>query len=517
MTAALRLVFADHLSRSISSLRDLDPERDVVLMAEVADEATYVPHHPKKIAFLFSAMRHFAQALEAEGIRVDYRRLDDFDNRGSFREELVAGVERHRPERVVVTEPGEWRVLEDMRGWEKATGLAVEIQEDDRFFCSQAAFARWAMGRRQLRMEHFYRAMRERTGLLMEAEGEPAGDRWNFDAENRKPAKGDLDFPAPSRFEPDATTWEVIELVRERFADNFGEVEPFWFAVTREQAAGALDHFVEAALPRFGDYQDAMRAGEDFLFHSVLSQYLNAGLLLPREVCGRVEEAWRRGRVPLNSAEGFIRQILGWREYVRGIYWQRMPGLAKENHLGNRRPLPALYWTGETPMRCLASVIDQTRREALSHHIQRLMVTGNFALLVGVRPEAICAWYLAVYADAFEWVELPNTLGMAMFADGGLLASKPYAASGNYINKMSDFCAGCSFDVRQKTGPEACPFNYLYWSFLMENRSRLEGNPRLGPVYRTLDRLGEDRRKAIRRDTATFLDGLYPDGGGAHG
>jgi deoxyribodipyrimidine photolyase-related protein len=361
-------------------------------------------------------------------------------------------------------------------------------------------------------MELFYRVMRERTGILMRSDGKPEGERWNFDAENRKPLPRNARLPKPARFTPDPVTREVLDLVAERFGHHFGALEPFRFAVTREQALEALGHFVETALPWFGDYQDAMKQGEDWLFHSALSQYLNCGLLDPREVCDAALEAWRQGRVPLNSVEGFIRQILGWREYVRGIYWLKMPGYARLNALDAKRPLPWFYWTGETDLNCLRQTLSQTRREALSHHIQRLMVTGNFALLIGVLPEEICAWYLAVYADAYEWVELPNTLGMVMHADGGYLGSKPYAASGNYINKMSDFCRHCRYDVTRKDGPDACPLNYLYWNFLIENRRKLARNPRLSQAYRTLDRLPPARIEAIANDSRSFLAGRGIDG-----
>jgi len=502
--SALRYLFADHLSRGVSSLEGLDPARDVVLMTEVAAECTYVPHHPKKIAFLLSAMRHFAAELRAEGIRVDYVRLDDPGNTQSFAGEIRRAVARHRPARIVLCEPGEWRVLEEVRSWEAALGVPVEIRPDRRFLCSTETFRAWAEGRRGLRMESFYRWMRQRTGLLLTAEGEPEGGRWNFDAENRERAPADLVFPRPARFAPDAITAEVLDLVRERFSDHFGELLPFGFAVTRAQALVALEHFLAHALPRFGPYQDAMRAGEPWLFHSALSPYLNTGLLLPEEVCRRAEAEWRAGRVPLASAEGFIRQILGWREYVRGVYWLFMPDYARRNALGADRALPSFYWTGRTEMACVRQAVEQTRQEALSHHIQRLMITGNLALLLGVRPAEVCAWYLAVYADAFEWVELPNTLGMALHADGGIMGSKPYAASGAYIDRMSDLCRGCRFDVRQKNGPRACPFNYLYWDFLLTQRERLGRNPRLAQVYRTLDRFPAERIERIRADAARF-------------
>ena len=516
MAGSLRFVLGDQLDCEITSLRDLDPTTDRVLMVEVAEEATYVPHHPKKIAFLFSAMRHFAAELGARGIAVDYVRLDDGANEQSFRKELLRAVRRHRPQRIIVTEPGEWRVLDDIKGWQEAAGVEVTILEDERFFCSIARFARWAGGRKQLRMELFYREMRRATGLLMDRSGEPEGGRWNFDAENRQPLPAGTNLPTPHRVEPDTITAEVVELVRRHFNEHFGELEPFGFAVTRDDALAALDHFVETALDRFGPYQDAMKTGEDWLFHSAISQYLNCGLLRPREVCAAAEIAYCRGEAPLASVEGFIRQILGWREYVRGIYWLQMPDYARRNALDATRPLPAFYWSGDTDMHCLAEVIGQTRRQALSHHIQRLMVTGNFALLCGVRPAEICEWYLAVYADAYEWVELPNTLGMVMHADGGYLGSKPYAASGNYINKMSDFCKSCRYDVKARNGEDACPFNYLYWNFLLENRSSLGRNPRMVQMYRTLDRLPEPRRAAIRADAERFLASLKPYGGSAH-
>jgi deoxyribodipyrimidine photolyase-related protein len=505
----LVIVLGDQLSPQLSSLRGLDPADTVVLMAEVWDEATYVRHHKKKIAFLFSAMRHFAEDLRATGWQVDYVRLDDAGNSGSFTGEAARAIARHKPSRIVVTEAAEWRVLEMMRGWATQFGLPVEIRADDRFIASHDAFQRWAAGKKQLRMEFFYREMRRATGLLMDG-AEPEGGQWNFDAENRKPAGADLLMPEVPRFEPDAVTRDVLALVANRFGNHFGDLEPFWFAVTRAQAETAFQHFLDHALPRFGDYQDAMLRGERFLYHSVISLYMNAGLLDPLEVCQRVEAEYRAGRAPLNAVEGYIRQIIGWREYVRGIYWLRMPGYENENFFGNTRTLPDFYWTGETDMACIRASVTQTREEAYAHHIQRLMVTGNFALLAGIDPKLVHEWYLVVYADAYEWVELPNTLGMSQFADGGLLASKPYAASGNYINKMSDYCAHCHYDVKSRTGPRACPFNYLYWDFIARNREKLGRNQRLGPVYSTLDKMGEAKKAEIRADAAAFLDALAP-------
>jgi deoxyribodipyrimidine photolyase-related protein len=495
--SSLIFILGDQLSRDIASLRDADPAIDILLLAEVAQEAAYVPHHPKKIAFLFSAMRHFAEDLRAEGFTVDYVRLDDPQNKGSLGGELARAVQRHAVARVITTAPGEFRVLDDMQAWEKACGVPVEIREDDRFFCPLSRFRRWAQGKRQLRMEFFYRDMRRETGLLME-DDEPAGGQWNFDADNRKPLPARVPLPPAFTVTPDAITEEVLALVAERFGHNFGSLEGFDYAVTRADARTALDHFIRFALPAFGDYQDAMRQGEDRLFHSLLSPYLNAGLLGPREICAAAESAYRDGRAPLNAVEGFIRQILGWREYVRGIYWLKMPDYAESNYLHAQRPLPALYWGGATRMNCLAQCVDQTRRLAHAHHIQRLMVLGNFALLIGAKPKEVAEWYLAVYLDAYEWVELPNVHGMVLHADGGYLGSKPYAASGKYIDRMSNFCGSCHYDVAETVGERACPFNALYWDFLVRHRARFQKNQRMGYVYPTWDKFTPEKQAAIR-------------------
>ena len=508
MTAKnLILIMGDQLSPGLPALAQADRSRDVVLMVEVAEETTYVPHHRKKIAFILSAMRHFAAELSGDGWQVDYVKLDDEANAGSFTGEVARAIERHAPDRIRLTEPGEWRVAEMVAGWPDGLGLPVDVFSDNRFLCSRAEFAEWASGRKQLRMEYFYREMRRKTGLLMDGD-KPTGGKWNFDKQNRKPAETDLFMPRPRQARPDDMTQAVLQLVAKRFPDGFGDLEPFWFAVTREQAELARGRFLQEALPHFGDYQDAMLRGEDFLYHSVLSPCINVGLLDPLDLCRRVEKAWRNGDVPLNAAEGFIRQIIGWREYVRGIYWLKMPEYAEMNHLAAERDLPAFYWTGETGMACVRAVVDQTRRQAYAHHIQRLMVTGTFALLAGIRPQQVHEWYLSVYADAFEWVELPNTLGMSQFADGGLLGSKPYAASGNYIDRMSDYCGSCTYSVKQKTGEGACPFNALYWDFLARNSDTLRGNPRLGPVYSTWDRMTEDTRVAFRFSAERILGRL---------
>ncbi|ONG55502.1 cryptochrome/photolyase family protein [Pseudoroseomonas deserti] len=506
----LRIILGDQCRRDVAALRDLDPARDRVLSMEVAEEADQVRHHRQKISFLFSVMRHFNAALRARGVQAEHVALDDPDNTGSFTGEVLRAVRRHRPERIVVTFPGEWRVLEMIRGWEEAAGIPVEIREDDRFLCTRAEFARWAKGRQQLRMEFFYREMRRRHAILMEPDGTPTGGAWNFDPENRRSLPRGLEPPAPSSFPPDATTKAVLDLVARKFPDRFGGLESFNWPVTAKDAARALESFLEQKLPQFGDYQDAMAVGQPVLFHSLLSVPLNAGLLDPLEICQAAEAEYRAGRAPLNAVEGFIRQILGWREYVRGVYWLRMPHYATTNALEAERPLPDFYWTADTPMRCVSETVAQTRDHAHAHHIQRLMVTGNFALLAGIAPEAINEWYLAVYADAYEWVQLPNTHGMAVFADGGMLGSKPYAASGAYINRMSDYCRHCAYDVKAQTGDDACPFNFLYWDFIARHAKRLSGNARMSLPLRNMEKMDATKLQQMRRQAKHYLDEITP-------
>ena len=500
MVGRLVLVLGDQLTETLSALAQADKARDTVVMAEVADEAAYVRHHPKKIALIFAAMRKFAHALEQDGWTVAYTQLDDTDNAGSIVGELLRRAAQTGASEVLATEPGEWRLI----GKLKYAPLKVHLLPDDRFLATHAEFEAWAEGRKALRMEYFYREMRRKTGLLMEGD-QPAGGKWNFDHDNRKAAPEDVTVDGPLRFDPDATTREVLELVQARFGDNFGALEPFWFATTRAEALQALDHFIANALPRFGDYQDAMLNENEFLYHAILSPYLNIGLLNVTEICEAAADAYASGHAPINAAEGFIRQIIGWREYVRGIYFIEGPDYTARNILGHDRDLPWFYWGGETRMNCVAKAVGQTRTQAYAHHIQRLMVTGNFALLAGIDPAQVHEWYLAVYADAFEWVEAPNTIGMSQFADGGVIASKPYVSSGNYIDKMSNYCDGCAYDVRKKTGKGACPFNLLYWWFLDRHAQRFRKNPRMGTIYATWDRMDTDRKKVILSEAEEFL------------
>jgi len=501
----LRLIMGDQLSHDISSLDDINKKDDVVLMCEVMAEATHVKHHKKKIVFLFSAMRHFAEELRDKGITVAYTKLDDKLNAGSFGKEVSRAIDEHKPDKLVVTTPGEYRVLENIKAWRKTHSVPIEILDDSRFLCSPDEFADWAEGRKELRMEYFYREMRKRYGILMQG-NKPEGGKWNYDASNRKPPERDMFIPKPYVQEPDKITKQVMKLVKKHFDGHFGDIEPFSLAVTRDSALQALDMFIEERLPQFGDHQDAMVEGEPWMYHAHIGFYLNCGLLKPYECLVAAERAYMNGSAPLNAVEGFIRQILGWREYVRGIYWHYMPDYAKKNHLNATRKLPNVYWGGDTKMNCMKQCVKETKENAYAHHIQRLMVLGNFALLTGLSVEEVNEWYLIVYADAFEWVEMPNVSGMVLYADGGVLASKPYAAGGGYINKMSDYCKGCEYDVNKKNGEGACPFNYLYWNFLIEHHDTLKGNHRMGMMYRTLGNMDAEKRGNIIADSRSFLN-----------
>jgi deoxyribodipyrimidine photolyase-related protein len=496
----LILILGDQLTETLSALVHAEKSQDIVIMAEVASEATYVPHHPKKIAFTFAAMRKFAAHLRAQGWQVEYTRLDDPDNAGSIPAEILRHAARHQTSRVMATEPGEWRLIAALND----LPLDVTLLPDARFICSRPEFEAWADGRKALRMEFFYREMRRKTGLLMDGD-HPLGGQWNFDHDNRKPAKGALFRNAPPAAAPDPVTDEVLHLVARRFGNNFGNLLPFTFHTDRAGALVVLDQFIRNALPDFGAYQDAMLVDDPYLNHAVIGLYLNAGLLDPLEVCQRAEAAYHAGHAPLNSVEGFIRQIIGWREFVRGIYFREGPDYTSRNALNHTRALPALYWGGPTHMNCMAQAVGQTRDLSYAHHIQRLMVTGNFALLAGVNPAQVQEWYLAVYADAYEWVEAPNTLGMSQFGDGGVVGSKPYVSSGAYIDRMSDYCSGCRYKVKEKSGEKACPFNLLYWNFLNRHRDRFAQNPRMAQMYRTWDKMEAGHRARVLADGDALL------------
>jgi deoxyribodipyrimidine photolyase-related protein len=495
----LILVLGDQLDPQSSAFDGFDAKQDAVWMAEVKEEATHVWSHQARITLFLSAMRHFCDSLSESGLVVHYCKLDDPENLGSLENELTATSRRLSPEKLILTEPGDWRVEQNLQTTAQILGLPLEIRPDRHFICSREEFSAHVKGRKQLRMEFFYREMRRKSGILMK-NGEPWGGEWNYDKENRESFGRDGPglLPRPLTFKPNKTTREVIQLVREYFPKHPGNLETFDWPVTPSEADKALEDFIANRLPLFGTYEDAMWAGQTVLYHSRISSALNLKLIDPLKVIAAAEQAFHCHQAPLAAVEGFIRQILGWREYVRGVYWHFMPSYLDLNALSATAPLPPFYWTGQTEMNCLREVISQTLEVGYAHHIQRLMVTGLFALLLGVKPQAVHSWYLAVYVDAVEWVELPNTLGMSQFGDGGIMASKPYVATGRYIERMSNYCSGCRYDPTQRVGPKACPFTTLYWDFLLRHEKLLSKNQRMAMQLKNLARLNEEEKKAIR-------------------
>lgn len=510
MLRNLVIVLGDQLDNTSSAFDGFDPAQDAVWMAEVAEESTHIWSSKQRIALFLAAMRHFAKGLRDAGLPLHYTRLDQADNRGSLAAELQFAIKNLASHALVISGAGDFRVYQSIRAVAKEAGVPLDVREDRHFFATVRQFADHAQGRKSLRMEFFYREMRRRHSVLMDGD-QPTGGQWNFDAENREAfgKTGPGTVPARTTFAPDATTQEVIDLVNTRFASHPGTLHSFAWPVTRAQALQSLQAFIQERLPLFGRYQDALWPGEAWLYHSHLSAALNLKLLNPREVVAAAEAAYHAGAAPLPCVEGFIRQILGWREYVRGIYWTNMPAYADRNALNAQEPLPAWYWTGQTDMACLRDAIEQTLAHGYSHHIQRLMVTGLFALLLGVQPQQVHAWYLSVYVDAVEWVELPNTLGMAMYADGGLMASKPYIATGKYIERMGSkqHCASCRYDPAQREGERACPYTTLYWDFLARHEKMLTANPRMSLQVRNLARLSDAQKQAVAERAAAIRSG----------
>jgi deoxyribodipyrimidine photolyase-related protein len=514
----LIVVLGDQLDPDAAAFDGFDAGMDAVWMAEVAEESTHVWSSKPRTALFLAAMRHFALALQAAGRALHYTRLDAAVNAGSLRAQLQADILRLRPARLVMTAPGDWRVLQAIQAVAAANGLQLDIREDRHFFCTVRDFAAHARGRKSLRMEYFYREQRQRHGVLMNGD-KPIGEQWNFDVENREAfgAAGPGEVPPRTSFVPDAVTREVMALVDTRFAAHPGRLDSFAWPVTRAQALQSLHAFVDERLPLFGRYQDAMWPGDPWLYHAHLSAALNLKLLNPREVVAAAEAAYHGGQAPLASVEGFIRQILGWREYVRGIYWTQMPGYLERNALGAQENLPAWYWTAGTDMACLRDALTQTLTHGYANHIQRLMVTGLFALMLGVDPKQVHAWYLAVYVDAVEWVELPNTLGMSQYADGGVMGSKPYIATGKYIQRMGPHCKGCRYDPAQRSGDTACPFTTLYWDFLMRHEAALARNPRIALQVKNAVRLTDVQKQAVSERAAAIRRGEVGAGAGGSG
>ena len=503
ITANTVWILGDQLTLDHAALRGLDRRETCVLLVESQARARRLPYHKQKLVLVWSAMRHFADELRAAGWTVDFH-----PESPTYRAAVDAHVRRFRPRRLRLMEPAEAGAAERLAATARAAGAAdVEVVPNDMFLGDAASFARWASGRKTLLLESFYRDMRRRTGLLMDG-GEPAGGRWNFDADNREvPPPGHV-FPAIPRFTPDAETKRVMRLVEREFPDHFGTLDGFAWPVTRADAERFRDDFLEHRLDLFGPYEDAIVRGERALYHSLLSPLLNLGLLAPLDLCTRAEERWRAGEARLASVEGFVRQIIGWREFVLRVYRHDMPEYATRNALAADLPLPGFYWDADTDMACVREAVGTLLEHGINHHIQRLMITGNFALIAGVDPQAVNEWYWLAYADAYEWVVTPNVLGLSLWADGGRIATKPYAASANYVNRMSDHCRGCAYDHRASVGERACPFNALYWDFLARNRERLKGNPRMRIPLAALARRPQEDVAAIRARAAELRERL---------
>ena len=506
----LRLVLGDQLNPLHSWFDAVDPEVVYVLM-EVRSETDYVLHHAQKILAIFAAMRAFAARLRADGHRVRYISLDDASNRQSLQANLSALVTHYQAQEVQWQAPDEWRVDQSLQQWAEGQALPATVVDTEHFLTARHELPRLFAGRKQWLMEHFYRQMRRRFELLLDASGQPEGGQWNFDHDNRKRWPGNPPEPEDWRAPHDhGALWQMLQ---QQGVASFGEplATQLRWPLDRDEALQHLEHFITRVLPCFGDYEDAMSSRAQRLFHSLLSFALNVKMLQPLEVVRRAEQAYRDGDAPLAAVEGFIRQIIGWREYVRGIYWSQMPGYDERNALAHRLPLPAWFWTGQTRMRCLQHAIGQSLQTAHAHHIQRLMVIGNFAMLAGLDPKELHHWYLGIYIDAFEWVELPNTLGMSQWADGGIIATKPYVSSAAYIGRMSDYCQGCAYDAKQKTGEDACPFNALYWDFFLRHRSTFGNNPRMGMAYQQLKKMDPADLTRLQEQAASLrarLDSL---------
>jgi deoxyribodipyrimidine photolyase-related protein len=506
----LVIVLGDQLDRDGAAFDHFDADCDAVCMAEAAQEATYVWSHKVRLTLFFSAMRHFRDELQGRGITVHYHELtlQKANDRGAdFAEILHTDVTRLQPQKLVVTEPGDWRVQHLLQQAAKQLNMALEIRPDRHFYGSIHGFEAWAKDHRSLLLESFYRHMRKTHQVLMDEKGKPVGSRWNFDKDNRATfgKKGPDLGKAPRSFTPDATTQEVMTLVEQRFADHPGGLAHFDLPVTHAQGRALLRDFIQHRLPDFGRFEDAMWTGQPFLAHSRLSAALNLHLLNPRELVEAAVTAYEAGEAPLNSVEGFVRQILGWREYIRGIYWLHMPGYADKNALGNEDvDVPSFFWHGHTEMRCIGETMHSILDFAYTHHIQRLMIMGLFAQLYGVHPKRFHEWHMAMYADAIDWVSLPNALGMSQYGDGGIVGTKPYCASGNYINRMSNYCKHCHYNPSEAAGEAACPFTTLYWDFLHRHQQQFKDNPRMNLQIRNLKNKSKDDMQAIRKRAETL-------------
>jgi len=500
------LVLGDQLTRQVGPLARAHPKLTHVLMIESRALASAFKHHKQKLVLFFSAMRHFARDLQSDGFAVDYLQAESFETG------IADYLRKHPGATLTMMRPSDWGYEDVLADAARQAGGSLEVLPNDLWLTTPAEFDEWAGDKKNLRLESFYRFMRRRTGWLMDGD-EPRGGTWNFDAENRETPGSDHAFPEVLRLEPDELSREVMELVESTYPDHFGSVEHFNWPVTRPQALESLKDFCQNRLRGFGPYEDAMVTGQHALYHSLLSPAINMGLLTAKEVCETALEFAADGRrkIPLNSIEGFIRQILGWREFMYHVYRRNMPALRKANGLNHRRRLPWLYWSGATGMNCLRQTVRQLEESGHTHHIQRLMVLGNFALIAQVNPQELNDWFLSCYVDALDWVVTPNVLGMSQFADLGSFTSKPYAASANYINRMSDYCRSCQYDRKATVGEKACPFNSLYWNFIDRHSDRFAANPRMALVLRNWQKRTPETQQGIREQAERVKRALSDD------
>jgi deoxyribodipyrimidine photolyase-related protein len=504
----LRLILGDQLNIQHSWFRE-DPSAAEYVLMEVHSETSYVTHHIQKIIAFFLAMRQFAEELRAKGFRVRYLRLDDSDNKQSFSANVQTLLASGSYSAFQYQHADEYRVLQELR--ELCNGIALPHTEfsTEHFLTEPELFKSVFKGHKRFTMEHFYREVRRQENFLME-DGEPLGGRWNFDAENRNKLPKGVSVPPPLEFSKDVS--DIVSLLERQGVRSIGSVDPkhFTWPTTRAESLELLDYFCAHLLPSFGAYQDAMHTDHRFLFHSRLSFSMNVKLISPREVIEAAIATFKKSQdtISLSQIEGFVRQIAGWREFMRGIYWTQMPNYKALNFLNATRPLPHYFWDGNTKMNCVKHSVKQSLEESYAHHIQRLMVTGNFSILAGINPDEVDAWYLGIYADALEWVQLPNTRGMSQFADGGIVGTKPYNSSAQYINKMSNYCSGCFYNYKEKFGERGCPFNTLYWDFLLRNRDKLEKNPRIGMGYQLLAKMSDKDKREITDKAAGILQSI---------
>ena len=504
MKKTLRLILGDQLNHKHSWFQQVD-ENVVYVMMEVRSETDYVVHHIQKVVAFFQSMRLFADELLQKGHKVVYLKLDDINNKQSFTENIRWICQKYKIETIEYQLPDEYRVDQELKSLSEALNLSVCVVDSEHFFTSRTQFAEFFKGKKQFLMESFYRYMRKKHDILMVA-GQPEGDKWNFDSDNRKKIPVNHTIIQPYLFHRDVT--EIVEMIQKTGVKTMGEIDDkqFIWPVTREESLELLNFFVEYCLPYFGTFQDAMTPDAWSVYHSRISFAMNVKLISPQEVIEKVILHYRQNNeISLNQVEGFVRQILGWREYMRGIYWMHMPKYASLNFFNHENKLPDWYWTGETKMKCLSHSIKQSLQFSYAHHIQRLMVTGNFALLAGIHPDEVDRWYLGIYIDASEWVEITNTRGMSQFADGGIVGTKPYVSSANYIDKMGSYCSKCLYNSKLKVGEKACPFNSLYWHFYARNEQLLRKNPRIGMAYVTLDKMQPQVKEELLKQAELYL------------